>query len=98
LSSITVGYCQRHLRSSLGRQKIMAADNNSVNSGPTHGAGQLKEMSPLIPVPEHVEPGTTWSEFIAKVDDLRMPGDGFAGAIEAVQANQGLAEMPEWPD
>lgn len=42
-------------------------------------------------------PGITVSELIAKVGDLEMPGDGFADDLEAIQAAQGLVEMPEWP-
>lgn len=48
--------------------------------------------------PANTKPGITVSEFIARVGDLKMPGDGFADALEAIQAEQGLAEMPEWPD
>ena len=43
-------------------------------------------------------PGITLSELIAQVGDLVPPGDGFADDLEAVQAAQGLAEVPEWPD
>jgi antitoxin (DNA-binding transcriptional repressor) of toxin-antitoxin stability system len=42
--------------------------------------------------------GTTWAEFIARVPDLELPGDGFADDLETIQASQGIAEMPEWPD
>ena len=44
------------------------------------------------------KPGITVSELIARVGDLEMPGDGFADDLEAVQAAQGLVEVPEWPD
>lgn len=40
----------------------------------------------------------TLDDIIAKVGDLYVPGDGFADDLEAVQAEQGLAEFPEWPD
>lgn len=43
-------------------------------------------------------PGITVSELISLIGDLSMPGDGFADDLEAVQAAQPLAEMPEWPD
>jgi prevent-host-death family protein len=42
--------------------------------------------------------GITVEEFVARVGDLRMPGDGFADDLEAIQALQGVAEGPEWPD
>lgn len=35
-------------------------------------------------------PGITVDEFIAQVGDLRMPGDGFADDLEAIQAAQGM--------
>jgi antitoxin (DNA-binding transcriptional repressor) of toxin-antitoxin stability system len=40
--------------------------------------------------------GTTWREFIAKVGDLSMPGDGFADDLEAVQATQGVVRPFMW--
>ena len=49
-------------------------------------------------IPAQDRPGTTWAEFRARVGDLEMPGDGFADDLEAIQAAQGNAEMPEWPD
>jgi len=44
------------------------------------------------------QPGITVSEFIARVGDLEMPGNASADDLEAIQAAQGNAEMPEWPD
>ncbi|MGI8476506.1 MAG: type II toxin-antitoxin system Phd/YefM family antitoxin [Thermomicrobiales bacterium] len=41
--------------------------------------------------------GVTLEEIIAKIGDLRMPGDGFADDLEAIHAEQGVAELPEWP-
>lgn len=49
-------------------------------------------------IPATAIAGTTWEEFSAKVPDLAPPGEGFADDLEAIQANQGIAEMPEWPD
>lgn len=43
-------------------------------------------------------PHVTVSDIIAKIGDLYMPGEGFADDLEAVQAEQGLAEFPEWPE
>ena len=48
--------------------------------------------------PAFAKPGITIRELIARVGDLPMPGDGFADDLEAVQAEQGLAEFTEWPD
>lgn len=76
----------------------MAAEINSVKCDPTHAAGQFDESSLAACEPRPVQSGTTWSESVAKVDDLKMPGDGFADDLEAIQAEQGLAEMPEWPE
>lgn len=45
-----------------------------------------------------MQPGITASELLANVGNLEMPGDGFADDLEAVLAEQGLAEMPDWPD
>ena len=48
--------------------------------------------------PPVAKPGMTWSEFVAKVGDLEMPGDGFADDLEAIQAAQGIVQTPEWPE
>jgi hypothetical protein len=37
-------------------------------------------------------------ELIARIGNLKMPGDGFADDLEAIQAEQGVVEFPEWPD
>lgn len=76
----------------------MSPVNNLVNYGPTKSGGQLDVACHGACEPEPFPSGTTWSEFVAKVGDLKMPGDGFADDLEAIQAAQGLAEMPEWPE
>lgn len=76
----------------------MAADGNWVKYGPAQDADHRDEPGIGSGEPESVHPGTTWSEFVAKVGDMKMPGDGFADDLEALQAAQGLAEMPEWSD
>jgi prevent-host-death family protein len=48
--------------------------------------------------PMDLRPGITVSEFIARAGDLKLRDDGFADNLEAVQAEQGLAEITEWPD
>lgn len=53
-------------------------------------------VAAIIPATE--QPGTTWDEFTSRVRNLDPPGDGFADDLEAIQASQGVAEMPEWPD
>ena len=46
---------------------------------------------------ERDRPGITARELIAQVGNLKFPGGGFADALEAAQAAQPPAEMPEWP-
>lgn len=41
--------------------------------------------------------GRTMKEIAERIGHLRMPGDGFADDLEAIQAEQGVAELPEWP-
>ena len=48
--------------------------------------------------PPTAKPGITAKELIARVGNLEMPGEGFADALEEIQANQGIAEIIEWPD
>lgn len=40
---------------------------------------------------------TTFREIVAAVGDLRMPGDGYADDLEAIQREQPPATMAEWP-
>ncbi len=42
--------------------------------------------------------GITPEELVARVGNLSMPGDGFADDLEAIQAAQRPATLPEWPD
>jgi len=42
--------------------------------------------------------GITGRELEERIGDLMMPGDGFADDVEAFQAAQRPAVMPEWPD
>jgi prevent-host-death family protein len=53
-------------------------------------------VATIVPVIQR--PGITVKELVARIGDLEMPGDGFADDLEAVQAEQGIAEFPEWPD
>ena len=76
----------------------MAADHGSVKYQREPTAERLDAKWTGVGEAERKQPGITASELIAKVGNLEMPGDGFADALEAVQAEQGLAEMPEWPD
>ena len=76
----------------------MAADKSEVNSSSTRSEGPLDADTHGFREPDVAQPGITVAELIAKVGNLEMPGGGFADALEAVQAEQGLAEMPEWPD
>lgn len=38
--------------------------------------------------PHEPKPGVTGRELLARLGDLRMPGDGFADDLEAIQASQ----------
>jgi len=75
----------------------MAADSNSVKCDPSQTAGQSDDSSLAACEPRPAQQGTTWGGFVAKVRNLRTPGDGFADDREAIQAAQGIAELPEWP-
>ena len=76
----------------------MAADDDSVKLE-AHPMDESLNDKPLsVPPSERVPPGITIEELLATVGNLKMPGSGFADALEAVQAAQPLAEMPEWPD
>jgi len=48
--------------------------------------------------PADLRTGITVSELVARVGDLKVPDDGFAENLEAVPAEQGFAEITEWPD
>ena len=76
----------------------MAADHGPVKYDPMPTAERPDAKSPGTRDPDLEQPGITASELIAKVGNLKFPGDGFADALEAVQAKQGLAETTEWPD
>ena len=54
-----------------------------------------EDIAVLLPL-RH-KPGITARELIAQVGNLKFPGGGFADALEAAQAAQPPAEMPEWP-
>ncbi len=43
-------------------------------------------------------PELTWGEFVALIQKAPQPDAGFADDLEAIQAEQGLVELPEWPD
>jgi prevent-host-death family protein len=53
-------------------------------------------IATLAPAAE--KPGITVKELVARIGNLSMPGDGFADDLEAIHAEQGIAELPEWPD
>lgn len=48
-------------------------------------------------IPSATKPGITARELIARVGNLKFPGNGFGDDLEAVQSAQPLAEVPEWP-
>ena len=59
---------------------------------------QLNGETVAVVVPADTKPGITVSELVARVGDLKLLDGGFADNLEAVQAEQGLAEITEWPD
>ena len=75
----------------------MAADHGSVKYLREPTADLKDAKSPGMGEADP-PPGITVSELIARVGDLKMPSGGFADNLEAVQAEQGLAETTEWPD
>jgi antitoxin (DNA-binding transcriptional repressor) of toxin-antitoxin stability system len=48
--------------------------------------------------PSDFKPGITWGEFVATYHLRPRPDDRFADDLDAIQAEQGIAEVPEWPD
>jgi antitoxin (DNA-binding transcriptional repressor) of toxin-antitoxin stability system len=42
--------------------------------------------------------GVSRAEFLARLGDLTMPGDGFADDLEAIQREQPITEPPAWPN
>ena len=55
-----------------------------------------ESVATLGPAPKTV--GITVGEFFALLQELPRPDDQFADDLEAVQAEQPPAVMPEWPD
>lgn len=51
-------------------------------------------------VPPSGPPGITVRDLVARVGNLKTPGDGFADDLEAVQRENAQRPMtvPEWPD
>ena len=49
-------------------------------------------------VPAEAPLGVTGRHLTKRIGDLMIPGDGFADDLEAIQAEQRPAVMPEWPD
>jgi antitoxin (DNA-binding transcriptional repressor) of toxin-antitoxin stability system len=53
-------------------------------------------IATLAPAVE--KPGIPVKELVARIGNLSMPGDGYADDLEAIHAEQGVIELPEWPD
>jgi prevent-host-death family protein len=87
-TTITATELSKHLSDVLNRVKYRGESFVIRRNGET--------VATLLPVKE--KPGITAKELVAQIGDLSMPGDGFADDLEAVQAEQGIAELPEWPD
>ena len=55
-----------------------------------------RPVATIAPVPG--QPSITWGEFVALLRELPRPDPEFVDDLEAIQAAQPLAELPEWPD
>jgi prevent-host-death family protein len=55
-----------------------------------------ESVATIVPVGE--APGITVKQLIERIGNLPPVGGGFADDLEAAQREQGLAELPEWPD
>ncbi len=51
-----------------------------------------------VVAPNEPKPGVTGRELLARLGDLRMPGDGFADDLEEIQASQSPVRPSEWPN
>lgn len=84
-TSISENELSRHLLDILNRVK---------NRGERFVVERNGETIAMI-APVNEKTGTTWEEFRERFADTALPGEGFADDLEAVQAGQGLAEMPD---
>jgi antitoxin (DNA-binding transcriptional repressor) of toxin-antitoxin stability system len=87
-TTITVTQLSRRLSDILNRVKYKGESFKVQRNGEV-----IATLSPATSAP-----GITVQELIARVGNLPLPGEGFADDLEAIQAAQGVAEMPEWPD
>lgn len=87
-TTITATELSRSLSDVLNRVKYKGERFRVQRNGET--------IATIVPA-KHIR-GVTLDEIIAKVGDLYVPGDGFADDLEAIQAEQGMAEFVEWPD
>ncbi len=49
-------------------------------------------------MPPQPKPGITGAELLARLGDLRLPGDGFADDLDAIQRSQPMMRPLEWPE
>jgi prevent-host-death family protein len=87
-TTITATELSKHLSDVLNRVKYRGERFVVQRNGET--------IATLAPASE--KPGITAKELVARIGNLHMPGDGFADDLEAIQAEQGIAELTEWPD
>jgi antitoxin (DNA-binding transcriptional repressor) of toxin-antitoxin stability system len=85
---ITATELSRHLSDILNRVKYRGERFAIQRNGET--------IATLAPASKKL--GITAKELVARIGNLQMPGDGFANDLEAIQAEQGIAELTEWPD
>lgn len=48
-------------------------------------------------IPPHERKPLTLSQLAVALSSVPVPGDGYADDLERIQAEQNVAEFPEWP-
>lgn len=85
-STISATYLAKHLSDVLDRIRERGDEFIVERDGET-----IARLGPTV------RRGITARELVRRMGDLRMPGDGFADDLEAIHAEQGVQEMPDWP-
>ena len=80
---------------------MFAASWHTVNTGEVNTVGPVDGFTVTSAVAEvvpHVaNMARSREEIFERLGDWRMPGDGFADDLGAIQKEQSLAVFPEWP-
>jgi antitoxin (DNA-binding transcriptional repressor) of toxin-antitoxin stability system len=86
-TTITATELSKHLSDILNRVKYRGERFVIQRNG--------EMIATLAPVRE--KPGITVKELVARIGNLYVP-EGFGDDLEAIHAEQGVIELPEWPD